>query len=147
MKKIIVLFIGLFVSTISFAQVKNRVAQRDSLLNEIDEKLASIKYHHTAYGRYKLYPTDNIYILLKLDTQTGVIQLLQWSLNQSEEIEVFVNVDDLSQGEMRETGRFELFPTKNMYQFILLDTLYGSTWHVQWGTKRENIWIRKISWI
>ena len=32
-----------------------------------------------------------------------------------------------------------------MYQFILLDTLMGTTWHVQWGTKQGDYWIRKIS--
>ena len=30
-------------------------------------------------------------------------------------------------------GRFELYPTKNVYNFIMLDTATGSTWQVQWS--------------
>lgn len=32
------------------------------------------------------------------------------------------------------SGRFELYPTNNMYTFILLDTLWGSVRQVQWST-------------
>jgi len=31
-------------------------------------------------------------------------------------------------------GRYELYPTKNMYTFILLDTEEGYTYQVQWNT-------------
>lgn len=144
MKKIIVLLIGLLVSTISFSQSKSQDAQRDSILNEINEKLMVLEYPFSDIGRYKLYPTENIHILLKLDTATGVLKLLQWNLKESGEFEVFLNEKDLSYG-MHIKGRYELYPTKNMFQFILIDTLLGATWHVQWGTKKEEQWIRFIS--
>lgn len=37
-----------------------------------------------------------------------------------------------------ESGRFELYPTQNMYNFILLDGVEGKTWQVQWSTEPEN---------
>ena len=83
---------------------------------------------------------------IKLDTATGIIKLVQWSLDSDKEFETYVNSEDLSGGLLSEKGRFELYPTKNMFQFILLDTLIGSTWHVQWGTKESQMWIRRISY-
>ena len=42
-------------------------------------------------GRYKMYKTENIYNLLKLDTAIGQIDQVQWSLKESEEMTVIVN--------------------------------------------------------
>jgi hypothetical protein len=144
MKKIILLCFWTLITAVSFAQ-NNTNARQDSILEVINEKLSSIKYQQTDFGRHKLYPTDNMYVFLKLDSGTGVIKLLQWSLKKSEEFEIYVNSDDLSNGYLREAGRFELYPTKNIYQFILIDTVLGSTWHVQWGFESGDRWIRKIS--
>jgi hypothetical protein len=33
--------------------------------------------------------------------------------------------------------RFTLYPTQNMYNFILLDQIDGKTWQVQWSTDPE----------
>ena len=118
---------------------------RDSVINKISEAVQGIKFNLENYGQYKIYQTENLYILIKLDTATGRIKLVQWSLDSDKEFEAYVNTEDLSRGFLSEKGRFELYPTKNMYQFILLDTLLGSTWHVQWGTKESQIWIRRIS--
>ena len=30
-------------------------------------------------------------------------------------------------------GRFTLYPTTNIYTFVLLDQETGDAWHVQWG--------------
>jgi hypothetical protein len=30
-------------------------------------------------------------------------------------------------------GRFTLYPTNNIYTFMLLDQETGDVWHVQWG--------------
>lgn len=49
-----------------------------------------------------------------------------------------VAVDDSSllwESETLRAGRFELYATNNMYQFILLDTETGRTWQVQWNTE------------
>lgn len=84
--------------------------------------------------RYKMYQTENIYTLLKLDTATGKVWMVQYSLGDN--VGMVVPVDDrtlLIPGIKEEAGRFELYPTKNMYNFILLDTKYGNTYQVQWS--------------
>ena len=35
-------------------------------------------------------------------------------------------------------GRFKLYPTDNIYNFILLDTSAGSVYQVQWSHEPEN---------
>ncbi len=144
MKRISFIVVGLLISIIVYSQNNPKVTERDSVISNIHSNVASLAFREAMFGRYKIYQTDNIYILLKLDTATGKIKMIQWSLDRSEEFEVYINENDLSNSLLSETGRFELYPTKNMYQFILIDTILGSTWHVQWGTKVGDQWIRKI---
>ena len=105
-----------------------------------DIRIRQIK--ETYANRFKMYPTENMYNLLKLDTQTGQIEQVQWSLDEDKEFTSTINSQDLSW----ETGMnsFELYPTKNMYQFVLLDKSSGRTWHVQWGLKSSERWIKRI---
>ena len=88
--------------------------------------------------RYTLYKTDNIYTLLKLDTRTGLIWQVHWSIdeNKSDRIVLPLSTEILSLD--TKDGRFALFPTTNMYNFVLLDTFDGRTWQVQWSFKEEN---------
>lgn len=145
MKRILLFYILIIVSSSIFAQRFNPKTPRDSILYNIYDAVGSIKFNQENYGRYKIYQTENIHILLKLDTASGVIKMVQWDLDKDQEFEVFINTDWLATGILAQKGRFELYPTKNMYQFILLDTLMGTTWHVQWGTKLGEQWIRRIS--
>jgi len=115
---------------------------RDSILAVIPALLENIDSRMMEPARYKLYPTNNIYTFLKLNTETGCIWQLQWSLDRKEEFSVIINGVDWSVGTGR--GTFELYPTQNMYQFILLDKVYGRTWHVQWGMDDAERWIRPI---
>ena len=106
------------------------------------DNLVTLETEHTLSERYKIYPTENLYILIKLDTQTGKLDLIQWSLKSKDEFNVTLNASDLSV--YTNLNSFELYPTKNMYQFILLDKATGRNWHVQWGTKDSERWIRRI---
>ena len=112
----------------------------DSLLMRQNELLEQIQFDLSWKGRFKLYQTENIYTLLQLDTKTGRIKQVQWSLESKNEGSVTINDEDLSIG----LGDFELYPTKNMYQFILMDKTVGRKWHVQWGMKDNERWIRRI---
>lgn len=124
----------------------------DSLLSQIDtliminnQLLEYIDIDLSLKNRYKLYPTDNIYTLLELDTKTGRIKQVQWSLDSDNEGTLTINNDDLSFGLGYGSNSFELYPTKNMYQFILIDKTDGRKWHVQWGTSGDKSrWIRRI---
>lgn len=119
------------------SQINTLIMINNQLLEHIDIDL-SLK------NRYKMYQTENIYTLLQLDTKTGMIEQVQWSLESKNEGSVSINSDDLTYGYGYGSGSFELYPTKNMYQFILLDKTNGKKWHVQWGMEDSKRWIRRI---
>lgn len=93
--------------------------------------------------RFELYPTQNSFNFLKLDKKTGKIYQVQWSLEGEEEFSITLNGIDLSQFST-DGNCFKLYPTKNMWQFILLDGASGRAWHVQWGFEERNRWIKRI---
>ena len=88
--------------------------------------------------RYKMFPTENIWTFLKLDTRSGKIWQVQYSINNDYRGEVELNNKALVTGDAAENGRFTLYPTKNMYNFILLDQTDGKMWQVQWSMEDEN---------
>lgn len=94
---------------------------------------------HTAPS-YKLYPTENMWTFLELETYSGRIWQVQYSVS-GESFKVPINKSDLSfdfTGERQYAGRFELYSTKNMYNFLLLDRENGQVWQVQWAMEAEN---------
>lgn len=84
---------------------------------------------------YNLYKTDNMYTFLKLDTHTGQIWQVHWSTKKDGRAVLPLSTEKLSSD--NKDGRFALFPTTNMYNFILLDTIDGRTWQVQWSFEEE----------
>jgi len=79
---------------------------------------------------YVLYPTSNMYTFLKLDTRTGKLWQVQYSL-ENDEFECVLNDKPLASA--GRVGQFALYPTQNMWTFLLLDTVNGKVWHVQWS--------------
>lgn len=124
------------------AQAKTSYSSNGSTLTNIHTHLEDVDSQIHVHDRYKLYQTDNIYNLLLLDTATGKIDIVQWSLDDDKEGSVTLNSEDLSLG--TGSGTFVLYPTKNMFQFILLDKVNGRKWHVQWGFEARNRWIKRI---
>ena len=91
------------------------------------------------HPRYKIYKTDNIYILLKLDTATGRVWMVQYGMGE-DTLRMEVAIDETSllwDFENITNGRYELYPTNNMYNFILIDTQVGATYQVQWHTDAD----------
>ncbi len=39
---------------------------------------------------------------------------------------------------LAQNGRFKLYPTGNMFNFIMVDVIDGRTWQVQWNVDEEN---------
>lgn len=151
MKKIILLTVVLLISSFCLAQTKQNSASRktelekiDSLIQDNNSWLEQIELDLSLKQRYKLYQTKNIYTFLQLDTKTGMIDQFQWSLDSDNEGSVVINDVDLRIGLGYGSGTFELYPTENMYQFILLDKTTGRKWHVQWGMESSKRWIRAI---
>lgn len=105
---------------------------------------AMMDYLDAIYGqmqsgtpRYKMYKTTHDYILLKLDTATGRVWMVQIGMGDKSSRKVLA-VDDTSplrENEPAVNGRFELYPTNNSYNFVLIDTHVGTTYQVQWHTE------------
>ncbi len=88
---------------------------------------------------YKIYPTQNIWTFIKLDTRDGRMWQLQYAINDDEKrfslpINEIPMIDDMG----KQVGRFTLCPTQNMYNFILLDQINGRTWQIQWSMEDVN---------
>ena len=41
-------------------------------------------------------------------------------------------------------GQYELYPTNNMYNFIMVDVINGETWQVQWNFDKEKRFAQRI---
>lgn len=94
---------------------------------------------------YRLYLTTNMWTFLKLNTEDGRIWQVQYSMNDENRFETYLNVFPLAVGAEKKPGRFTLYPTQNMWTFILLDTINGATWQVQWSQDPDNRGIVHIS--
>lgn len=125
-------------------KVEEKLERLDTLVLACFRQLDAININTSLKQRYKIYPTENMYNLLRLDTKTGKIVQIQWSLEDSNEGYTTINSMDLTNGTSYGSGTFELYPTKNMYQFILLNKVDGRAWHVQWGLEYGKRWIRQI---
>jgi hypothetical protein len=80
---------------------------------------------------YRLFRTQNIFMFLLLDTSTGQISQVQWSTETEKRFIEPLNPKPLVAG--GKPGRFTLYPTQNIYTFVLLDQVTGNSWQVQWG--------------
>ena len=88
-------------------------------------------------SNFKLYPTENIYTFLKLDTRDGTITQVQWSMEDETRFEYYLNMFSLVPENEQIINRFLLYPTENRWTFILLDQISGKTWQVQWSTEMD----------
>ena len=88
---------------------------------------------------YKLYPTQNIWTFIELDTRDGRMWQIQYAINDDEKrFSLPLNATPLVDEMGKEIGRFALYPTQNMYNFILLDQMNGRTWQIQWSMEDAN---------
>ena len=122
--------------SISIKEEVSFLTPRDSVLLEILDYVVT-DFSQRMHPEYKLYQTENIYNLIKLNTATGQVWQVQYGMNKSV-VAGEVPIDDWPLSRVSYPGRFELYPTKNMYNFILLDTELGYTYQVQWSTEEKN---------
>ena len=149
MKKLIAILIMCFCCSAfgAKAQIDSLTTSKDSLkaaavpqtvkLDSLTMAYIDAIYQKMGVGtpRYKMYKTDNTYNLIKLDTATGRVWQVQYRMGTTESMTIPIDSTSLLWDDEKPiAGRFELYPTNNMYQFILIDTIYGRTWQVQWNT-------------
>lgn len=112
---IIILFIALCISSCSNAEETTRTVPC-STVNTVNNFL--------------LYPTTNMWTFIKLDTRNGKLWQVQYSID-GDEFETILSERELATDGM--PGQFVLYPTSNMWTFLLLNSENGSVYHVQWN--------------
>lgn len=149
MKKILFLLAAICFGATALGQsiakdsIANRWTQKDTLTISYLQKISQ----HTA-PCYRLYSTENMWNFLELETYTGRIWQVQYSVKGPDyRFKTVLNENSLIPymdpvGEF--AGRFELYKTQNMYNFILLDTASGNTWQVQWSTEPKERAVLRI---
>jgi len=88
---------------------------------------------------FRLFSTKNIYTFIKLNTRNGQMWQVQWSTG-NDSFQIPLSLTSRVSVEEERTGRFFLYPTTNIYNFILIDQVDGRVWQVQWSTElRERL--------
>ena len=87
--------------------------------------------------RFMLFETNNIWTFIQLDTATGRMWQIQFVVEGDNRGGVTLNSQDLSGVGQLSPGRFTLYPTNNVWTFILLDQVNGNTWQVQWSQEED----------
>ena len=83
---------------------------------------------------YQLFPTKNYWTFIKLDTRNGKMWQVHFSIEDVKNTgELILNSLSLVDKEEEMNGRFILYPTENMYNFLLLDQISGIVVQVQWS--------------
>ncbi len=130
MKKIILLTFFVLTTTNLFAQNQPRKENAQRKQSDVTDV-------------YELFPTQNMWTFIKLNTRNGNMWQVQFSMKDSG-IVTELNTIPLVLSEMEMNGRFTLYPTENIWTFILLDQVEGSTWQVQWSNEEEKRGVFRI---
>ena len=86
---------------------------------------------------YRLFSTRNMYTFIKLNTRNGQMWQVQWGTDSKFRFESALSDISRVNREEEKNGRFFLYPTTNIYNFILLDQINGRSWQVQWGKEAD----------
>jgi len=134
MKKLFVSIFLVFTTLCAFAQSNDYAPQMAK--SSIQNKNA----------KYLIFPTKNINVFLKLDTSTGEIWMIHIALGKGFPIAIKFPESEypLILDEEKENGRFMLYPTQNIYNFLLIDQIDGRVWQAQWSFDSENTGIVRI---
>ena len=156
--------------------------------------LPALVFSQEDIERYKVYPTENIYTSLLLDTANGRIWQLQIGIGNTDQMKTVLSDEKLSKWTLEEAteftnrrmeswqeeynskpdsivsaedklywkppsveekiesgyfniqknGRYKLYPTGNMYNFIMVDVIEGRTWQIQWSVKEDKRLVFRI---
>ena len=131
MKKTILIVIITLSASISLAQ------------SELEKNMES--ENNSSAVTYRLFPTQNMWNFIKLNTRTGQIWQVQFDVNEDNRFETYLNILPLVEKEKQIDNRFTLYSTQNTWTFILLDQIDGNTWQVQWSLEPENRFVIPIN--
>lgn len=96
-------------------------------------------------AKFLLFPTQNYHIFLKLNTRTGEVSMVQFSIDGKEgEVKIKSFQYPLVTKEEETNGRFFLYPTTNIFNFLLIDQIDGRVWQVQWNFDEDKRFLTRI---
>lgn len=98
-------------------------------------------------AKFLLFPTRNNFNFLKLNTRNGEVDIVQFSLDDSKtQFESRLESDEypLVSKEEESNGRFYLYPTTNIFNFLLMDQIDGRVWQLQWHFDSDKQFISRI---
>ena len=127
------------------AQIMGEVSPIIKPFSVENELVRVSNYQSPTPAKYRLYPTSNRFTFLRLNTINGFIDIVQYSTGVDNNSFIY----PLSTNPIVDNGtidRFTIYPTLNIWTFLLLDQVDGHTYQVQWSTdpdKRFVIQIRK----
>lgn len=125
MNKILLTVIIVITTMSSFAQS----------LSEND-KNTNIQNEENGIKTYRLFPTENMWTFIKLNTRNGQLWQVQYSVKDNR-FESSLSLIPLVEKNKEVDNRFTLYKTQNTWNFILLDKIDGRTWQVQWSIDYE----------
>lgn len=127
MKTKILTLTFVFFVIVAFAQSQTRQS------NTVQQKLVS---ENTIY---QLFPTQNFWTFIKLDTRNGKMWQVHFTVSDDGlQGEFILNILPLVTKDKEVNGRFTLYPTENIYNFLLLDQIDGKVYQVQWSMESKN---------
>lgn len=115
--------IAIFLACLTFNEIATAQPQQST---EIEYDMQRLD------ARFRVFKTKNIWNTLHLDTQTGQVWQVQIGLKDEDRMKTALNKEVLASTGSR-PGRFTLYSSRNMYQFLLIDQDTGRVWQVQWG--------------
>ncbi|MCB0535855.1 MAG: hypothetical protein KDD14_26875, partial [Saprospiraceae bacterium] len=75
---------------------------------------------------------------IKLNTRNGKMWQVHFTIKEDGvDGELILNSIPLVTEEKEVNGRFTLYPTENIYNFILLDQIDGDVYQVQWSMEEK----------
>ena len=127
MKTKILTLTFVFIIIVAFAQSQTRQT------NTVQQKIVS---ENTIY---QLFPTQNFWTFIKLDTRNGKMWQVHFTVSADGiQGEYILNILPLVNKDKEINGRFTLYPTENIYNFLLLDQIDGKVYQVQWSMDAKN---------
>jgi hypothetical protein len=93
---------------------------------------------------FRLFSTKNTWTFIKLNTRNGQLWQVQWDTGRSQFQTILSEISRVDKDEEK-NGRFFLYPTTNIYNFILLDQIDGRVWQVQWSTEAKERMVMRIN--
>ncbi len=118
--KIIISIMFVFITTVAPCQI-------DKKQNE------NIATQNTNAVTYRLFPTQNVWTFIKLNTRNGQMWQVQYNMESEKRFATDLSLKTLVDKDKEANDRFTLYPTTNTYTFMLLDQTDGRVWQIQWS--------------